>query len=202
MKLAVWDILAIFTLVAMCVMGLIFIQILANPYSPINPFPPVSLPATIVLPSTTATLRSLPATWTPDGEGIVAPRSSLAPSQTAVFTSTGFVLASFTPSATITPTPTITRTPTPTYTRTNTPDYTSTALSKIATAAAQTQSAQQTVAAGYSMQTAVAASQTAIAAQQTADAQGTIDASVAQTASAAQATADCQALIDAGNTCP
>ncbi len=64
-KLSVWDILTIVTLVATLVVAIVVLSIYNNPDSSINPFPwPTTIP-TIFIPSPTATLRSLPATWTP-----------------------------------------------------------------------------------------------------------------------------------------
>jgi hypothetical protein len=116
MKFSVWDALSILTLMGLCVVGIIVATIFTNPASAFNPFPPPTLPASIVLPSDTPTPVYMPPTWTPVGAnpndvGKVA-------SQTPLPTSTGFVLPSFTP--TFTETPTVTETPTPTVTRTPT----------------------------------------------------------------------------------
>lgn len=114
MRLTLWDILAIILLVALVMVGVIFLQIFIDPYSPVNPFPPEKLPEVIQLPTATNTPRVLPPTWTPtapiSGQGTLRPSSTLPP------TATGFVL----PTATYTPTPTFTPTKTPTVTRTPT----------------------------------------------------------------------------------
>ncbi len=114
MKLTLWDILAIMTLLALLFMGIIFLQIFVDPFSTINPFPPSTLPPTLMIPSATPTLRSLPPTWThtPQQPGLFA---TLRPTSTLLPTATGFRL------------PTFTHTPTPTSTPTNTPTITNTA---------------------------------------------------------------------------
>jgi len=68
MKLSPWDLLAILAVVGMCVLGAIFVQIFLEPHSAINPFPPKALPAQMILPSATATMHELAATWTPTPE--------------------------------------------------------------------------------------------------------------------------------------
>lgn len=131
MKISIWDILSVLGLAALLILVVVFIQIGVNPYSSLNPFPPPTMPALIILPSNTPTLKSLPPTWTatPMGGGgtpvVVA-------TQTLPATSTGWVMATFTPTPTNTATPTntrtITNTPPPTNTRTNTPVPTYTLL--------------------------------------------------------------------------
>ena len=65
-KLSIWDILTIVTLVATMVVAIVVLSIFNNPDSSLNPFPwPTAIP-TIYIPSPTATLRSLPSTWTPE----------------------------------------------------------------------------------------------------------------------------------------
>jgi hypothetical protein len=71
MKLTIWDVFAMVTLFAVVVVGIIFLQIFANPYSAVNPFPPPTMPAALALPTHTITPRSLPATWTPTPGGPV-----------------------------------------------------------------------------------------------------------------------------------
>lgn len=114
MRLTLWDILAIILLVALVMVGVIFLQIFIDPNSSLNPFPPATLPAVIQLPTSTNTPRVLPPTWTPTAP--LGGQSTLRPSSTPQATATGFVL----PTATPTPTPTRTPTMTPTVTRTPT----------------------------------------------------------------------------------
>jgi hypothetical protein len=176
MRIAIWDVLTVLTLVAICIIGAVFAQILTNPSSSLNPFPPQALPPTIVIPTSTATLRSLPPTWTPGGGPTQSlPSSTVGPSSTPFATSTGFVLPSFTPTPTNTFTATVTRTPTrtltstPIPTQTNTPqptdNLTATANSLLVTqeagtSAAETQAAQQTQAAHVHETETVSAQQT------------------------------------------
>jgi hypothetical protein len=114
MKLSIWDILAIITLIAVLLIGIIFLQIFSNPYSSLNPFPPPTLPAAVVIPSPTSTQRSMPPTWTPEpGEvtpGAVEEAVGLLSTSTPFPTATGFTLPTFTPSNTFTVTPSITPT--------------------------------------------------------------------------------------------
>ncbi len=114
MKLSIWDILAVITLIAVFLIGIIFLQIFSNPYSSLNPFPPPTLPAAVVIPSSTATQRSMPPTWTPEpGEGTPVPISeaaSLLATSTPFPSATGFTLPTFTPSNTYTLTPSVTPT--------------------------------------------------------------------------------------------
>ncbi len=123
MKFSVWDALSILALMGLCVVGIVVATIFANPASAFNPFPPPTLPASIVLPSDTPTPFYMPPTWTPEGGGPKAIETVA--SQTPLPTSTGFVLPSFTPTFTITPSPTETETPTPTV-PTHTPEPSST----------------------------------------------------------------------------
>jgi hypothetical protein len=123
MKLTIWDILAMITLFAVVVVGILFLQIFANPYSAVNPFPPPTMPPTFALPTLTHTPRSLPPTWTPlPGEPVVELPGAepsgdmpLVDTSTPVPTATGFTLPTFTPTMTFTVTP-IPPTVTPTRT--------------------------------------------------------------------------------------
>jgi hypothetical protein len=113
MKFSIWDFLALFTLGALILIGVLFLQIFMNPYTAFNPFPPPTLPPHITIPSATSTPRSLPPTWTPEapsGATRVEATVRVLPSATPQFTPTGFVLPSFTPTQTFTITPTLTPT--------------------------------------------------------------------------------------------
>lgn len=90
---AVWDILSIFLLVGIIAISLVFVVIYLNPYIGLNPFPPPAAVPTLFIPTSTPTLKSLPAVWTP----------------TTTLTPTGTT----TPEPTATPTPTDTSTPPP-----------------------------------------------------------------------------------------
>jgi hypothetical protein len=63
-------------IISLCVFGTIFI----NPNSSINPFRVPSLPTFVALPTSTPTMRSLPATWTPTSwaGGIVSTQPAVA----------------------------------------------------------------------------------------------------------------------------
>jgi hypothetical protein len=124
MKISIWDILTTILVVATVVILVVVIQIFNDPSGSMNPFPPPTLPAELVLPTRTNTPLRLPATWTPVGTAAmtstpVAP-SGLRATATLLPTETKFVVDTWTPTATNTFTPTVTRTPTTTRTPTNT----------------------------------------------------------------------------------
>lgn len=119
MKDTFLNLLTAIVFLATMVIFFLFFAIFNNPYSFLNPLPPPKLPEVLVLPTATATPRSLPDIVTPD-EFISEPQeegptATPRPSSTPLPTSTSFVL----PSATITPTPTATETETPTVTPTS-----------------------------------------------------------------------------------
>ncbi len=130
MKFSIWDILSVVMLFATVIVVMVVAQIFLDPRSGINPFPPPTMPAPLVLPTQTHTPISplrLPPTWTPT---VVKATLETAASPTALKatitplpTSTGFVVPTWTPTITPTVTPTITRTPsvTPTPTQTSIP---------------------------------------------------------------------------------
>ncbi len=126
MKLSLWDVLAILLILGTLIIGVVFVQILLNPDSNLNPLRAPTLPGTVVLPTSTNTPYLLPATWTPTGSG-GANGPTLKPSSTLPPTATGVVLNTFTPTPTFTSTPTNTPTVTNTPTITNTPKPTNTA---------------------------------------------------------------------------
>lgn len=105
MKFSFWDILTIIIILAIAVIGGFYGLIFLNPNTSFNPFPPPTLPAAIIVPTSTATLRKLQATWTPNYEKYQA---TIRPTNTN------------TPTITSTPTITPTETETPTVTNTNT----------------------------------------------------------------------------------
>jgi hypothetical protein len=122
MKLSFWDILASMVLLAGLAMGTIFVNIFINPHTLINPFPPATPVATLVVPTLTASPLALPEVWTstpetPVSDVVKAINSSPTPTEIG----THFVL----------PTKTATRTrtasPTPTKSVTSTPNRTLTA---------------------------------------------------------------------------
>jgi hypothetical protein len=88
MKISFWDLLTIVVLVGIAVVIIVVVAIFMNPDSGINPFPRPTLPPTIMVPSPTATLISLPPTWTPTPQ-IEATRR---PTSTPIPTSTPFVV--------------------------------------------------------------------------------------------------------------
>jgi hypothetical protein len=128
MKISFWDILSILALLGVLVFGLLFLAIFNDPYTPLNPFKPPTLPPTLIVPTSTATVFAFPPTWTTTPPGYIdanagTPDNSR-PSSTSFLTSTLFSLSSFTPSTTPSLTSTETRTPTTTRTPTRTPTST------------------------------------------------------------------------------
>lgn len=88
MKMSIWDILAIVLIAAALIIGAVILVIFVNPDSSVNPFPPPTLPPTVVIPTSTATLVSLPPTWTP----VPIIEATKAPTSTPFPTETPFVL--------------------------------------------------------------------------------------------------------------
>ena len=64
-KTLIWNILSIFGILAIGVLVSAFGYIYTNPNSGLNPFPPPTMPVSMLLPSATPTPFKLPATWTP-----------------------------------------------------------------------------------------------------------------------------------------
>jgi len=88
MKMSIWDILTIVLIAAALIIGAVFLVIFVNPDSSVNPFPLPTLPPTVVIPTATATLVSLPPTWTP----VPVIQMTKAPTSTPFPTETPFVL--------------------------------------------------------------------------------------------------------------
>jgi hypothetical protein len=97
MKNTAWNILAVVALLAMVATAIIYLAIFSNPNSGLNPFPPPTAPANMVIPTGTATPLRLPATWTPKPLEPTEARVSA----TAIPSATNFKLITDTP----TPTP-------------------------------------------------------------------------------------------------
>jgi hypothetical protein len=134
-----WNVLTGVTLLLLAGVGIAYAMIFTNPQVGLNPFPPSTEPALMVLPTYTATYLRFPPTWTPEnnqGNSYATPRSTQQetgdPSLTPDTETPEFILftRTMTPSPTATftetPTPTNTHTPTNTPTRTSTPTKTST----------------------------------------------------------------------------
>ncbi len=114
MKDTFWNLLTGLVMIGTILVLILFLVVFSNPQTFINPLPPPELPKVLVLPTATATLRSLPTVATPEELVDISPQDDPSatprPSSTPLPTSTSFVL----PSATITLTPTPTETETPT----------------------------------------------------------------------------------------
>ncbi len=175
MKISIWDILSIFLLFATAIVLLVVINIFSNPYGGLNPFPPPTLPSSLVLPTATNTPLRLPATWTPGPDGLSGSSNTLEATQpglratwTPLPTPTGFQVATWTPTFTLTYTPTDTLTPT--NTRTATPIPPTATLNRTATARV--------------LGTQMSAGLTGTAAVATSNAVGTANAAATKTAAA------------------
>jgi hypothetical protein len=114
MRNPVLNILTILSLLCLCGVSAFVLTIFVNPDSALNPFPPPTEPAALVLPTDTPTVQSMPPTWTPQSATSAATIIPLAPSATPLFTPTTFTLPTYTPTATPTETPTETPLPTDT----------------------------------------------------------------------------------------
>lgn len=114
MKDTFWNLLTGLVFIGTILVLVLFLVIFSNPQTFINPLPPPKLPEVLVLPTATATLRSLPTLATPeefiDEDPQDGPSATPRPSSTPLPTNTLLVL----PTSTITPTPTATETETPT----------------------------------------------------------------------------------------
>lgn len=60
-----WNVLSFLGLFGIIGMIVVILTIFNNPASLMNPFPPPTVPAPIIMPTSTITPMSLPATWTP-----------------------------------------------------------------------------------------------------------------------------------------
>jgi hypothetical protein len=60
-----WNVLTAIIFFVTLVFVIIFVLILKDPQTAINPYKPPTVPAPLALPTSTATLYSLPSTWTP-----------------------------------------------------------------------------------------------------------------------------------------
>lgn len=95
--------LTILTLMGSTLVVGVFFLIYLNPYLPLNPFPPPTLPPTAFIPSPTATIHlDLPPTWTPTFT--VLPTDTFTPAPTATLPPTATLFTLLTPSDTPTST--------------------------------------------------------------------------------------------------
>ena len=148
MKISIFDILSAFIILLVGGVGIVVAVIFFKPTSDLNLFPPPTVPASIFIPSPTATYIQMPSTWTPDpNDAFMYP--TLKASSTPISLPGVPILPSLTPTITLTKTPTVTLTPTRTITRTititrtptksKTPNLTATQLSIISTHAKETE---------------------------------------------------------------
>lgn len=83
-----WNALTVLALLGILAVVGWFAIVFQNPYAAVNPFPPPTLPAPIVLPSATPTTPQLPPTWTPAVTDTAAPTFTPRPTQTATLSET------------------------------------------------------------------------------------------------------------------
>ena len=131
MKNSLWNVLSLLIFMSIIAVIAVFAIIFLNPYSQLNPFPPPTVPAALILPSITPTIPEFPVTWTPGAAQPIASGPTLRATSTPLAQSTGgnyIVLVSRAPHHIPSRTPT--RTPTKLV---ETPNLTNTALAEFAT---------------------------------------------------------------------
>jgi len=109
-----WNVLTIIIVLLTLCCCCYYLVIFADPYLPLNPFPPGTPVKPIELPTATWTPLSLPPTWTPTITPPPAEAATLRPTFTPIFTDTPLKLYTDTPTETGTPENTSTPTPEPT----------------------------------------------------------------------------------------
>lgn len=82
----IWNILTVLVLMGILVLLGAMAFIFANPSTAINPFPPPTLPASVVLPTATSTPNVMPATWTVTPTRTLTPIPTLTPPPAVVGT--------------------------------------------------------------------------------------------------------------------
>ncbi len=102
----IWNILTILSLLGVVCVGCVFVAIMINPQSQLNPFPPPTMPVRRLMPSSTPTSPvKLPPTWTPTFTPV--PTLTLTPEPTSTLppTPTPIALTSTPPDTPVPPTP-------------------------------------------------------------------------------------------------
>lgn len=83
-----WNVLTLLALLGIILAASWFMLVFQDPYTAMNPFPPPTLPAAIVLPTSTATQPALPPTWTPEVTETEVPTFTPVPTHTATLSET------------------------------------------------------------------------------------------------------------------
>jgi len=110
-KSLVWNILTVLVLLGICLLAYYFLTIFKNPNSPLNPFPPASLPTIYSTITSTSTIIPQEPTWTSTATIQPSPSRTKAPTWTYL---PQMITPSITPTPAISPTePTTTITATP-----------------------------------------------------------------------------------------
>lgn len=85
-----WNIMTMIVLLAIVVVIAVYLTIFQNPHNALNPLPPPALPTQAEMPTATATLRSLPPTWTvtppPTATATVTPMTAVIATDAIVVT--------------------------------------------------------------------------------------------------------------------
>ncbi len=98
-----WNFLTLLAILGIILVVVWFALVFRNPNSSVNPFPPPTLPAQIVLPTQTPTQPALPPTWTPVVTATEVPTFTPVPTKTATLSATEIVAKGPTPTATEAP---------------------------------------------------------------------------------------------------
>ncbi len=67
-----WNVLTLVVLAAIVIVGIFFLAVFVNPNSALNPFPPVTMPGVIILPTETPGRPTFPPTWTSTAAAVTA----------------------------------------------------------------------------------------------------------------------------------
>jgi hypothetical protein len=81
-KKLVWNFLTVVVLLGVCLLAYFILSIFNTPNSPLNPFPPASLPTLYQTPTPTCTIIPMEATWTPTTTIQPSPTRTKAPTWT------------------------------------------------------------------------------------------------------------------------
>ncbi|GAP14040.1 hypothetical protein LARV_01800 [Longilinea arvoryzae] len=67
-----WNVLTLAMVAAIVIVGILFLAVFVNPNSALNPFPPVTLPGVIIIPTETPGRPTFPPTWTATAAPVTA----------------------------------------------------------------------------------------------------------------------------------
>jgi hypothetical protein len=81
-RVMIFNLLTVLVLLSVGCLVIYFITIFFNPYSVLNPFPPLALPTLYETPTSTSTVMPQPSTWTPSPTINPSPTRTKAPTWT------------------------------------------------------------------------------------------------------------------------